>query len=305
MTDPAFDDALFAMSKGTLSEPVLSAEGYHIIELRDVRPGSTRSFEEVRPDLVTEYMETEHDRVFNEKAGRLTDLTYQDPSSLEPAAHELGLTVQKTEFFPREGGTGIAANPDVVKAAFSDNVLVQGNNSDPISIGPEKVVVIRLAERKPAVAKPLAEVRDTIRERILAERIAKAAKERAEHWFAVLEKDGDMDAVSSALDVKIAKQPDVHRTAMNIDSALVGAAFTMPRPEAGKPVFRLVPLADDAYALVRLDAVTDGDPAKLDAKTREGARTALARARGTLLSSEFVDALRKNTEISIAEDRLP
>lgn len=305
MTDPAFEDALFAMTEGTISQPVLSAEGYHIIDLRDIRPGSTRSFEEVRADLVKEYTETEHDRVFSDKAGRLTDLTYQDPASLEPAAEELGLEVQTTGLFQRTGGAGIAANPDVVKAAFSENVLIQGNNSDPVALGPDRVVIVRLAEHKPAKARPLDEVRDAIRDRIIAERVASTAKARAEEWFAALEKDRDLTALATAHDREVVKQVGIGRNAMNVDRALVGAVFAMPRPEPGKPSQRLVALADDTYALVELENATDGDPSKLDEKTREAARNTIAQARGSLLAREFVDALRKNTEIKIAEDRLP
>ncbi|MEO7430893.1 MAG: SurA N-terminal domain-containing protein, partial [Dokdonella sp.] len=132
-TDEAFETALFALKKGEISPPVLTSEGYHVIELRDTRAGKTRSFDDVKTELAKQYADGERDRVFGDKAGRLTDLTYQDPSSLETAAKELGLTVQKTALFARQGGgEGIAANPAVAKAAFSDNVLVQNNNSDPI-----------------------------------------------------------------------------------------------------------------------------------------------------------------------------
>ena len=187
-TDEAFEGALFAMKKGDISDPVLTSEGYHVIQLRDVRPGTTRSFEDVKPELNKEYATTERERVYTEKAGRLTDLTYQDPSSLDSAAKELGLAVQKTDLFARTGGTGIAANPNVSKVAFSDTVLVQNNNSDPIELAPNHIVVVRIAEHKPATPKPIDEVRDQVRAKVLAERAAKKAKTRADELFAALGK---------------------------------------------------------------------------------------------------------------------
>lgn len=305
MTDPAFEDALFSMQEGELSEPVLSSEGYHIIRLRDIRPGSTRSFEEVRPDLEREYAETERDRVFNQKAGRLTDLTYQDPSSLEGAAEDLGLEVRTTGLFQRVGGAGIAANRDVVEAAFSDSVLVQGNNSDPIALGPDKLVVVRVAEHQPSRPRPLDEVRDTIRERIIAGRVADAAKSRAESLFARLQEKHDLDALASENDLEVQKQVGVGRNPLNVDHDIVDAVFAMPRPSPGEPNHRLVPLSGDRYALVELVKATDGDPSKLDERTREAARNTLVQARGGLLASEFVDALRAHTRIRISEERLP
>jgi len=303
-TDEAFEAALFAMNKGDISDPVLSAEGYHVIELRDVRPGKTRSFEEVKPELAKEFGTSERDRVYAEKAGRLTDLTYQDPSSLESAAKELGLTVQKTDLFSRNGGTGLAANPSVLKAAFSDSVLVQNNNSDPLEIGPNHILIVRIAERKPATPKPLEEVQSDIKAKIVGERAAKKAKARADELYAALGKGETLEQVATANKLKVESQQGIGRDAANLDSALVKAAFALPRPQEGKPQIQLVELGGDAYALLQLDSVTDGDPSKLDIKTKQAARNTLAQSVATVVTREFIDALRAGTKVHIAEDRL-
>jgi len=301
-TEEAFETALFALDKGQVSAPVLGSEGYHIIELRDLRPGKTRSFDEVKPELLKEYADSERERVYSEKAGRLTDLAYQNPSTLEPAAKDLGLTVQKTALFSRAGGEGIAANPAVAKAAFADSVLVQNNNSDPIDLSPNHVAVVRIAEHKPTTPKPLDEVRDTVRARIVAERTSKQAKERADALFAQLGPTKALDAVGTGL--KVEEQKGVGREAANLDSKLVAAVFAMPRAQADKPSYRLVDLGGDAYALVQLDAVTDGVTTTLDAKTREAARNTLQQGIGAAATHDFVAALRKATKVSISETRL-
>ncbi len=303
-TDEAFEGALFGMKKGDISDPVLTSEGYHVIQLRDVRPGTTRSFEDVKPELAKEYANTERDRVYTEKAGRLTDLTYQDPSSLDSAAKELGLTVQKTDLFPRTGGAGIAANPSVLKAAFSDTVLVQNNNSDPIELAPNHIVVVRVAEHKPATPKPVDEVRDQVRAKVIADRVAKKAKARADALFAALGKGQTLEEIASANKLKVEKQQGIGRDAANVDSALVKAVFALPRPQADKPQIQLVPLGGDTFALLQLDKVVDGDPSKLDAKTKAAARNTLADGIGTTATREFVDALRADAKVHVSEDRL-
>jgi len=80
--------------------------------------------------------------------------------------------------------------------------------------------------------------------------------------------------------------------------------FNLDRPQNGKAVAGRVGLADDAYALIVLDAVTDGDPAKLDPKTKEAARNMLRQGIGIEATRGFVDSLKKTAEITIAEDRL-
>ncbi|MEO5558696.1 MAG: SurA N-terminal domain-containing protein [Dokdonella sp.] len=303
-TDEAFESALFALKKGEISAPVLTSEGYHIISLRDIRPGKTRSFDEVKPELAKQYAEGERERVYAEKAGKLTDLTYQDPSSLETAAKDLGLTVQKTALFSRQGGEGIGANPAVVKAAFSDSVLVQNNNSDPIDLGPNHMVVLHMAEHKATTPIALEQVRDNVRARIAAERIAKQAKTKADALFAELVKGGSLDALASAQKLKVEEQKGIGREAATLDSALVRAVFSMPRPPTGKTGQQLVDLGGDSYALIQLDNIVDGDPAKLDAKTREAARNTLAQSAANSITTEFIAALRKATKIKLSEDRL-
>ncbi|MEP7096647.1 MAG: peptidyl-prolyl cis-trans isomerase, partial [Dokdonella sp.] len=304
-TDAAFEDALFALNKGDVSAPVLSSEGYHIIKLNDVRAGKTRTFDEVKPELAKQYAETERERAYTEKAGKLTDLTYQDPSTLEPAAKDLGLTVQKTALFPRQGGAeGVAANPAVAKAAFSDSVLVQNNNSDPIDMGPNHLVVVRIAEHKPSTPIPLADVTDTVRGKIMAERIASDAKAHAGELLAQLGKGETFDQLAAAQNLKAEEQKGVGRDAATVDSALVKAAFSMPRPENGKSDSQLVALGGDSYALIQLDNVIDGDPSKLDAKTKEATRTTLTQGAGSAVAREFIAALRKGTKITVSEDKL-
>jgi len=301
-TEEAFEGVLFSLAKGEISKPVLGSEGYHIIELRDIRPGKTRTFEEVRPELEKEYAATERERVYAENAGRLTDITYQDPSSLEPAAKELGLVVQKTALFPRTGGEGIAANPAVVAAAFSDGVLVQNNNSDPIDLGPNHVVVLRVAEHKAATPKPLDEVRAAVRARIIGERLQKEAKSHADSLFAELSSGKTLDAIADGRPVE--NQAGVGREAASVDTRLVAAVFQMPRPQEGKPSLKLVDLGYDTYALVQLTRVTDGSTTGLDAKTREAARNTLEQGIAAETSTDFVAALRKATKVRVSENRL-
>lgn len=304
VTDPAFESALFGLDKGAISDPVKTEEGYHIIQLRDVRPEKVRTFEEVKTELAKQYVDSERERAYSEVSGKLTDAIYQDPTALASAAKDLGLQVQKTPLFARTGGTGLAANPAVVKAAFSGAVLTEGNTSDPIELGPNHIVLIRVDQHEKSVPKALDEVRDQIRRKLGEQQLAQQAREQAGVLFERLQKGETLEQIAEPLKAKVATEKDIGRNAANLDQALVAEVFKLPRPQEGKPSNGQVALAGDAYALVSLDAVNDADPAKLDAKSREAARNQLAQSMGNDAVRGYVDSLRKSAKIKIAEDRL-
>jgi peptidyl-prolyl cis-trans isomerase D len=304
VTNAAFDSALFSLQKGQVSKPVLSDEGYHVLWLRDVRSGAAKPFAEVRDQIAKDYLTTERDRRFSELAGKLTDQTYQNPSSLEPAAQALTLPIQATGLFSRKGGEGLAANPKLVEAAFSDDVLTQGNNSGLIDLGTNHAVVIRVDKHVPAAARPLAEVRDQVRQKILDERIVAEAQKRADGVLARLQKGEDMQAVAASLGAAVQAVPEAVRVQQELPAEVLDQAFLLPHPAAGKPQFARVEMRDGSFAVVAVDKVQDGDLSKVTPEQRTMLRTQMAQAYGAIATHEFIEALKAKTEIKIATERM-
>lgn len=304
VTTPAFDAAMFTMQKGQISKPVLSDEGYHIIWLRDVRSGVAKPFEQVRDELLKEAEAGSKDRAYNELAGKLTDKTYQNPSSLEPAAQQLGLKIQSTPLFSRAGGPGIAADPKVLKAAFSDDVLAQGNNSNLIELGPGHSVVVRVDKHVAASTKPLAEVQDAVRKKVIAERVTVAARKQADALLARLRKGESLDAVAASVNATVQKADDVMRLQPSLAPALEHEAFLMPRPKDGKSEYAKVELADGSFSLLALDKVKGADMSKIRPEEREVLRGQMAKAYGAEATQEFISQLRSQTEITVYKERL-
>ncbi|MBS0566231.1 MAG: SurA N-terminal domain-containing protein [Proteobacteria bacterium] len=304
LTDPAFETALWAMKKGDVSAPVLSPEGYHVIELRDVREGKVKPFEEVKAELAKQYMETENERRYSDLAGKLVDALGNDPS-LANAAKQFNLPLQKTALFTRAGGEGIAANPAVIKAAFAPGVLVEGNTSDAITLAPNHVVFVHLDQHEMPAQKPLEQVREEIRGRLVSERLARQAKEQADTLYARLQKGEALEQIAAVAKAKVEQEKDIGRNAANLDGRLVAEVFKLARPaSADKPTTAEVALANDAYALVALTAVKDADPSKLDAKSKEAARNQLAQGYSSEAVRGFLETLRKSADVKVAEERL-
>ncbi|HET7842957.1 MAG TPA: SurA N-terminal domain-containing protein [Xanthomonadales bacterium] len=304
VTEPAFETALFALAPNTISDPVRTDEGYHVIQLREVKAEQAKPFEEVRADLAKEALDAERDRVFSDVSGRLIDAIYQDPGSLETTAKELGLEIQRTPLFGREGGPGIAANPQVVKAAFSDAVKVEGGVSDPIELGPNHVVVVHLDEHRQPKPRPLEEVRAEVVQRITGEAAAEAARARAEGFQKRLLAGESLDALATELGATVAEAKDVARTSLELNPMMLQAVFKLARPAEGKTTRSMVELPGNSFALVELSSVVDGDPKKTDAAGRESVRAQLGSAIAATERQAFLDALRKTFKIRLAEERM-
>ncbi|AGG89366.1 SurA N-terminal domain-containing protein [Rhodanobacter denitrificans] len=303
VTNEAFDSALFAMQKGQISKPVLSSDGYHIIWLRDIRSGESKPFEEVREQLVKEATTADRDRTYNEVAGKMSDNTYQNPTSLEPASVALKLPIKTTALFTRKGGEGVAANPKVVAAAFSDDVLVQGNNSGLIDLGNNHSVVIHVDRHVPAAAKPLAEVRADVQQKILDARVAAIEKKQADEALARLRKGESMDAVAKSLGASITTANEVVRRAQ-MPAPLLTQAFLLPHPTAGNPQYAAVDMLDGSYVLLAVDKVQPGDLSKVPPEQRESLRQQMAQAYGYEATRELIDQLKAKTKIKINQQRL-
>ncbi|HEY2346551.1 MAG TPA: SurA N-terminal domain-containing protein [Xanthomonadaceae bacterium] len=305
----AFATALFALKPGQVSDPVRTAEGWHVIVLRDVKQGKQIPFETVRAQLQADALKDEREKQFSDASGKLVDLTLKDSTTLATAAKELGLTIQKTPLFARGGGAGIAANPKVVKAAFSTSVLDNGDNSDEIDLDEknhEHVVVIRVAEHLPEKMQSLAQVHDRVVADLQADKRVKIARSVADAMLARAQKGETLDALATSINATVQTLPAATRNVTAPSVELIAAAFRLPRPQAGKPPqVASAMIAPDRYALVETTSVVDGDPSAMDAATRNGYRKQFAeQARGGLELREYIDALRKQFPVKVAEDRL-
>jgi peptidyl-prolyl cis-trans isomerase D len=306
VTNAAFESAMFSLQKGQISKPVLSDEGYHIIYLRDVHSGQTKPFEQVRDQLIKEATASENDHLYNDTAGKMTDLTSQNPGSLDPAAQALKLQVKATPLFNRDGGQGIAANPKVIAAAFSNDVLMSGNNSNLIDLSKTDSVVVRVDKHIPSTAKPIAEVHDAIVQKILDQRIADAAHQKADVLVDRLSKGEDMATVATAEHAELKTANDVQRDQQqDVPQEIVTQAFLTPHPGAdGKPQYADVSLGQGNYAVLAVDMVEPGDLSKIPPEERQLKYRELMQYNGFLETKGFVDMLKAKTKIEIAKDRM-
>jgi len=298
LMDPAFDMAAFSLAQGELSEPVRTQFGYHLIEVTEIQPARVKPFDEVRDQLAAEAAKSGAEGLFFDWAERLANLTYENPDSLEPAAEALDLKVQASDWITRNGGgEGILANPKVVGAAFSDDVLKEGRNSELIEPEPNllQAVVVRVVEHEEAATRPLEQVRDEIATTLRDERAAADAKSAAEAMVARLKGGEGLAAV--AADRPVTDLGLIRRDAAKVPPAVREVAFRLPHPGAGASSYGSTALADGDAAVVALTEVVDGSVDKLKDAQRRQARVGLERAIGNSYYDSLVADLERRADI--------
>jgi len=301
----AFENAMYELSMEVpISEPVQTGFGWHVIQLTEVRESTGMSFEEARMILVAEYQEDIAARAFLEQADRLVDLIYEDPTTLESAGLVMDLQVNEVGPFTRSGGEGVAANPEVIEAAYSDLVLLQGSVSDPVNLDENRLVMIKLKEHLPVALKPLEEVQADIVIALNDQLARDNANARANELLtAVQDGAGEFEALATEAGLEYALNEAVGRNSFVPDVMLVKEVFKLQSPADGAPLQVVLPTSS-GFAVVSLDSIEQGT---LDADAliaNQQYERVLANSSASQEANGLIQQLRQSADVEVFEDRI-
>ena len=298
-----FDKALFSMQEGQISEPVKTQFGYHIIELEEIQAAHVPPFEEVKADIVQQLQAEQAQTLFLDKANELSGLVLDAQSGLSEPAAATDLTVETTEFFPRSGGEGLAANPEFVKMAYSPLVKEDLLNSDVINLSDTHIAFMHMNLVKPAELKPLDEVTETIKSRLVNEKTAEMAQQLAEQVNnKAQQEDTDLNNLADEFELSLVAARDVKRTGSNHPVSVVNAVFGLLSPEKTGDTIHVVKGNNQDVAVVQILAVKSPDESSIAQLDQEAAQ--LERNIKTNETQLLLEALRQSAKISINEELL-
>jgi peptidyl-prolyl cis-trans isomerase D len=302
--DKSFEDAVFKLDKNAVSEPVRSSFGFHLIKLTDIKPAHRKSFEEARADLEHAYRRSQAEKQYYDHTDGLADTAYQQPDSLDPAAKLLQTTIHTSDWLTRKGGPGIGAFPKVIEAAFSSEVLTQNNNSEPIEVAPGHVIVLRSKVHHPASVKPLAEVHDLIVKALQEEAARAKTAEAGKAMLQRLNKGETLAVLATQAKLTVKEVQGLRRNDPGQPAPIVKAAFRLARPDKTQARYDAVALDNGDYAVLMLQAVHEGDPAKLSKEDRLAYQRELQRAYSEAEVQALIDHLRAQAKIKVWDERL-
>ncbi|MFB9868047.1 SurA N-terminal domain-containing protein [Vreelandella sulfidaeris] len=244
-----FDEAAFGLSEGDVSEPVELDNAFHIIQVTDIQ-GPT--FEEQRDELAREVALQEVDDEFNQRVQQLIDESFA-ADDLQSVADSIGLSLNESQWIARDSETqGVLSEPGVMSAAFSDDVLEEGYNSEVIELDQDRRLVLRVAEHREAALLSLDEVREDVEISVAAEQQQQALREEAQALVADL-REGQSVEVEWQQANNLTRQADT-----NVPQPIIQEAFRLPRPDEGESRYQTVELPQ-GVAVVALDSVSEGE----------------------------------------------
>jgi peptidyl-prolyl cis-trans isomerase D len=295
-----FEEALFAMSKGEIRGPIKTQFGYHVLRLEDIETGHLKSFDEAREELEAEFRKDRAQAILADESQKLDEQSFAALTELASVAKALDLPIKRVEGFTREGGGELGADPEIIKAAFSEDVLERGQNSPIIAVGDDRAIVLRAANPKPAEPRPLAEVRPQIEETLRTQSMRDAAAKLGADAVARLQKGEPWSAVAAELKLQPVGRRFVTRQDQVVPGAILRAAFDVPRAQANgdKPHVAGVATDDGNYAVWALSAVRAPSAAAEPAEQKSARQQQTARQLGSEEFALYLKEAERTAKIS-------
>ncbi len=291
-----FEESAFSLPLNTLSEPIRSEFGFHLIEVTEIdKPNVV--FEKVAKKVTEAYKTKKATDLYYKLSDEIANLASEELDSLEVAATEAGIELQHSDWITKQGGKGLLSNRKILNKAFDEDFMNQNENSDPIEISDLQTVFIHIDEVQDSGIKPLAEVSSQIETHLKQEKAMAALKTQTEQWVEAL-KAGTitLKALAEEQNLSIEEAKGIKRTDKKQPSDIIMAVFKMPHPITDKTIVQALKRYNQDMSIIQLNQVVDG---KIENKIKKKQRLADISEQGKSDFSLVLDNLKKNADIEV------
>ena len=294
--DANFEKELFSLAPGQVSPPVRTQYGYHIIKLLAIKGGGqSKSFEEVKPQLLQEYNAAELEKRFNALIGKIVDSIDQGHHSLTDIAKQMDLPVQHIGPVSAQT-TGATDNPLLVQAAFASSRL-QNMVSDPIKIAPMHTAFVQATRSTPKTQLPLDSVRPRIIAAINLKFIEDANQKAANTVLQHLQHDHiSLESFAKDKNLQLRSLPSLARMDPEPSISAQNAIFALSVPPDGQAM-GIARMDDGKYAVFRVNKVIPGAVPSIEQQYLIANQ--LNQLYGNLAVKQYVSALRSQYQVKI------
>lgn len=285
-----FESAVKLLDEGQVSAPVVTDAGTHLVKVLKKTVPEAPSFEDRKSKINRDLQIAKAEEIYLSNVEKLEELTFSAPD-LASAAAELGSDVKVSGWFERTTGIGIAGNPEIRKAAFETDVLIEGHNSRVIELAGNRAVVIRKKEHSPEHIKSLDEIKTQVTAKLSDEKVLALLKNKADEFIAAAKSSDNIDALATDLGYSYALFEDAARTDPVADPATRSTAFSLPIV-SGEIAFDAARANNGDYRIVGVISKTAGSAEDIEDAQLKGLSAQLkrenSRYEGGALESEIV-----------------
>ena len=289
------EEALNLLELNEVSSPVVSEFGVHLVKLTQAEDNSFPDFEEARDRIERELTNSEVERLYSERLQDLANLAFET-GDLLTIEEQLALDIRETEPTPRSGGTGIFSNLELVNAAYSDEVLLDGNNSDVVELSDSQSAVVRALTYREASVLPLEEVEAEIAVILRTEMERNSVQELGSELVSALEENLPIDELLAENDLQWIEELEVERNSFAVNREIVNEVFSLPVPD--NELNRSdITLSNDTFVVIELTQVNEGS---VDAIPEEQVTTLIESVKTDLGNNDFqayMSSLRESSDI--------
>lgn len=252
-----FEDALFALNEGQMSEPVVTTFGVHLIKLTDLRTQDIPTFEEMKPRLEQELRVSEAKTAFVAAGEELANSAFS-ADTLAEVASELSLEVVTTDYITREGGADqVTSNAQIINQIFNEEFIADARTSDLIELSDEQSVVIRVIDHIVPEVKSLEEVKEQVVSALTSELAQQKARDAAEALLKELREGKALEDFTEVPGLSWSVIESAGRTTDSVNAAINNKAFTIGASESGS--FDRVSLGNGDVVVIRLDQIIEAE----------------------------------------------
>jgi peptidyl-prolyl cis-trans isomerase D len=293
--DKAVDTQLLQLDTGQLSQPFKTVHGFEIFKVLQKNPSVVKKFAAVQAQITQTLRQERAQQQFAQRSDELANLTFVNPTTLADAAKQLQLTIKTTPLFAKKNqNQDLSANPKVIQAAFSADVLLQGNNSDIIALDQTTALVLRVKQHQPKRLKSLAEVHDTIESHLRQQRLLARAQAYAN---TIVKNPTKADAMLKAKQLHWQTKLAVDRQSENLEPSLVKAVFEIPATRGANPAIHVAQLDKGSVALIEVSHFYPGQIENLSKPKVAAVARQVAQSYGLLDSQLLLAAVRARAQI--------
>ena len=292
------EEALTTLEVGEVSAPVVSEFGVHLVKLTENTVNEYPPLEEVAERIRRDLSATEVDALYFSRLEDLANLAFET-TGLDDISSEIGLDIVNSELFTRLGGSSeITGNASIIAAAFSDEALIDGNNSDVIELGDSRAVVLHVREHHESTLQPLEEVRGEIAAILRSELEKERASALGQSLLSTLQAGNSIDETLLENDLQWIEQDDATRDQPGLNGEVLQSVFSMPSPSEGQSVYNGFSLSNGTYIVLELQDVTRGSLEQLSLAERATMTDTFIERDGRATFEAFVANSRRKADIT-------